>query len=57
LNGGWVLILPDANEAYCHVWAEADTQKKAESYLNEYAEKIKQWQEKAEGAVVSMTKT
>ena len=57
LEDGWVLILPDANEAYCHVWAEAETQKKADHYLNEYAEKIKKWQEKAEGASASLSKT
>ena len=56
LDDGWVLILPDANEAYCHIWAESDTQKQADGILSEYAEKIKQWQDKAEGASVSMTK-
>ncbi len=44
---GWILILPDANEAYCHLWVEAEAQGKVESYLKEFSAKIKQWQEKA----------
>lgn len=47
---GWVLILPDANEAYCHIWVEAESQKKVDTYLKEYGEKIKLWQEKSEPA-------
>jgi len=50
---GWALILPDANEAYCHIWAEAETQKKVDGYLKEFGEKIKLWQEKAERVAVT----
>jgi phosphomannomutase len=41
---GWVLVLPDANEAYCHVWAEAKTEDRVKHYLDEYSRKIEEWQ-------------
>ncbi|MCB4790361.1 MAG: mannose-1-phosphate guanyltransferase [Elusimicrobia bacterium] len=43
-NGGWVLLLPDADEAYFHVWAESGDDEKAKELLREYSEKVKKWQ-------------
>lgn len=44
LDGGWVLMLPDPDEATFHVWAEAPTKPQARTLLKTYAEKIKDWQ-------------
>lgn len=41
---GWVLILPDANLAYCHVWAEAKTPEETKKILDEYCKKVLEWQ-------------
>lgn len=41
---GWALVLPDGNEAYCHVWAEAKTERTARKVLDEYAAKVEKWQ-------------
>ncbi|MFH1259955.1 MAG: mannose-1-phosphate guanyltransferase [Elusimicrobiota bacterium] len=41
----WILLLPDTDEAYFHLWAEAKEKKFAEKLLDEYQEKIKKYQE------------
>lgn len=43
-EGGWVLVLPDGNEAYCHLWAEAKTAPAAQAILDEYIGKVLEWQ-------------
>jgi mannose-1-phosphate guanylyltransferase / phosphomannomutase len=44
LSDGWVLVLPDGSEAYCHLWAEARSEKGAKDYLEKYAGKVLEWQ-------------
>ncbi len=44
VEGGWVLLLPDPDEATFHVWAESADNAQARSLLKEYALKVKQWQ-------------
>lgn len=44
LSDGWVLVLPDGNEAYCHLWVEGKTEDIAHSYLNTYTTKVQEWQ-------------
>lgn len=44
LPDGWVLVLPDGNEAYCHLWVEGRTEAVAHSYLNTYTAKVQEWQ-------------
>ncbi len=44
MNGSWVLLLPDPDEATFHVWAESGDPAKATALLKEYAQKIMQWQ-------------
>jgi mannose-1-phosphate guanylyltransferase/phosphomannomutase len=36
----WALVLPDASEPYFHVYAESDSQEKAQELLNRYVSKI-----------------
>jgi len=40
---GWVLMTPDPDEAYFHLWAESDQPKKAKELLKDYSEKIARW--------------
>lgn len=49
--GGWVLVLPDGDEAYCHVWAEAGDEATTRQYLDEYTQKVEEWQK---GSIESM---
>jgi mannose-1-phosphate guanylyltransferase/phosphomannomutase len=44
-NNGWVLLVPDPDEAFFHIWAEAKDKSTAAGFLEMYTEKIKQWQE------------
>ena len=44
VNGGWVLLLPDTDEAYFHIWAESGDDEMAKELLREYTEKVKKWQ-------------
>jgi mannose-1-phosphate guanylyltransferase/phosphomannomutase len=44
-KNSWVLILPDADEAYFHIWAESEDDGTARELLHEYAEKVRKWQE------------
>ncbi|MFH1368649.1 MAG: mannose-1-phosphate guanyltransferase [Elusimicrobiota bacterium] len=45
LKKGWVLLLPDPDEAYFHVWAESEDERTAKDLLKEYGDKVKKWQE------------
>lgn len=40
-NGSWVLLIPDPDEAFFHIWTEAPAGKKI---LEEYDKKVCQWQ-------------
>ncbi|MFA7074067.1 MAG: mannose-1-phosphate guanyltransferase [Endomicrobiaceae bacterium] len=44
LNNGWVLLLPDPDEAYFHIWAEAKDKTTAKGFIDMYTDKIRQWQ-------------
>ena len=44
-DNGWVLLLPDPDEAYFHVWVETSDDKASREILKEYADKVKKWQE------------
>jgi mannose-1-phosphate guanylyltransferase/phosphomannomutase len=44
LAEGWVLVLPDGDEAYCHLWVEAKTDVLARQYMDEYTRKVQDWQ-------------
>ncbi len=44
LNNGWVLLLPDPDEAYFHIWAEAKDKMTAKGFIDMYSDKIIQWQ-------------
>ncbi|MCG3204445.1 MAG: Glucose-1-phosphate adenylyltransferase [Elusimicrobia bacterium] len=41
---GWVLVLPDGNEAYCHLWVEGKTEDVAKKYLENFSKKVQDWQ-------------
>ena len=41
----WVLLLPDPDEAYFHIWVESENEMTARELLKEYSEKVKKWQE------------
>lgn len=41
----WVLLLPDPDEAYFHVWAESEDEKHSKELIKEYGDKVKKWQE------------
>ncbi len=47
MDGGWVLMLPDPDEATFHIWVEAASKTQARHLLKEYSEKIKAWQHPA----------
>lgn len=40
----WVLLLPDPDEAYFHVWVESHHARAGRSLLRAYTEKVQQWQ-------------
>ena len=44
LDNGWVLLLPDPDEAYFHIWAEAKDKPTAQGFINIYMDKIRDWQ-------------
>jgi mannose-1-phosphate guanylyltransferase/phosphomannomutase len=44
-KNGWVLLLPDADEAYFHIWAESEDDTTAKELLHEYTDKVRKWQE------------
>ena len=44
VNGSWVLMLPDPDEATFHVWAEGSDKTQARALLKEYSQKINEWQ-------------
>ena len=39
----WVLMVPDPDEAYFHLWVEAEEDRKLRDLLREYTEKIVKW--------------
>lgn len=43
-DGGWVLLMPDPDDATFHIWVEADKKADARILMKEYAERLKQWQ-------------
>lgn len=43
LRDAWVLMLPDADEAYFHLWVEAEEERRARDLIREYSEKIAKW--------------
>jgi mannose-1-phosphate guanylyltransferase/phosphomannomutase len=43
-NNGWVLFVPDPDEALFHIWAEAKDKTTTLGLLEIYSEKIKEWQ-------------
>ena len=44
LDNGWVLLLPDPDEAYFHIWAEARDKTTAKGFIDIYTDKITEWQ-------------
>lgn len=42
---GWVLLLPDPDEPFFHIWSESEDERTAKDLLKEYADKVKKWQE------------
>jgi len=44
VEGSWVLMIPDPDEATFHVWAEGSDKSQARTLLKEYSQKIKTWQ-------------
>ena len=42
---GWVLLLPDPDEAFFHIWAESEDERTAKELIKEYSDKVKKWQE------------
>ena len=45
LSNGWVLLVPDPDEAFFHIWAESKDKSSAAGLIEIYSEKIKEWQE------------
>lgn len=41
----WVLLIPDADEAFFHIWAESEDEKTAKELIREYSDKVRNWQE------------
>lgn len=44
LDNGWVLLLPDPDEAYFHIWAEARDKTTAKGFIDIYTDKLTEWQ-------------
>jgi mannose-1-phosphate guanylyltransferase/phosphomannomutase len=44
VNDGWVLFVPDTDEALFHIWAESKDKTTTLGLLEIYSEKIKEWQ-------------
>ena len=45
IDHGWVLLLPDPDEAYFNIWVESDDPHTAREVLKEYSDLVKKWQE------------
>jgi mannose-1-phosphate guanylyltransferase/phosphomannomutase len=41
-DDGWILVLPDPDEALTHVWAEGNSAGEAKGFVQEYARRIRQ---------------
>jgi mannose-1-phosphate guanylyltransferase/phosphomannomutase len=44
-DGDWVLVIPSQDEAYFRIYAEADSEKKVNVLLTDYASLIEKWKE------------
>jgi mannose-1-phosphate guanylyltransferase/phosphomannomutase len=44
MDGSWVLLLPDPDEATFHIWVEAPNKTQARTLMKEYSEKLQEWQ-------------
>ena len=44
VDGGWVLLLPDPDEATFHIWVEAASKNQARALMKEYSQKLHAWQ-------------
>ena len=44
LDGAWVLMLPDPDEATFHIWVEAASKNQARALMKEYSQKLHTWQ-------------
>ena len=44
VDNGWVLLLPDPDEAYFHIWAESKDKTTARGLIDIYGDKIREWQ-------------
>jgi mannose-1-phosphate guanylyltransferase/phosphomannomutase len=43
LKDSWILMVPDPDAAYFHLWVEANDERRAKELLQEYSEKITKW--------------
>ncbi len=43
LKDAWVLMIPDPDEAYFHIWVEAEEERKARDLLRDITEKVTKW--------------
>ncbi|MDR2860372.1 MAG: nucleotidyltransferase, partial [Elusimicrobiota bacterium] len=44
-ESSWVLLVPDPDETFFHIWAEAKTPSAAKAIIDSYEKRVKQWQE------------
>lgn len=44
LDGAWVLMLPDPDEATFHIWVEAASKNQARALMKDYSQKLHAWQ-------------
>lgn len=42
-DNSWILFLPDADEAFIHIYVESPREKDVQKYLSEYTTKLYQW--------------
>jgi len=43
LDDAWALVLPDRDKEFCHVIAEADSEKRVDEIINQYVGLVKMW--------------
>jgi len=43
-NEDWVLLVPDPDKPFFHVWVEAETRQKVGELISEYETKVRDWQ-------------
>ena len=44
IDDSWVLLLPDEDEAYFHIWVESSDEDNARNILKKYSQQIAEWQ-------------